>query len=715
MKRMVFLGLALMLGIVFSLTVTISVIAQAPVDTLLPPVTDTDGRAGACYTFYPGPQGQDRYYLPLAVDAGARWDRFDFSWPRLEPADNVWNFAPHDALVADLRNAGIENIVGILQMTPDWAATQCAPGRNLTVQQQSGDWYPPAPRPFLVPLNDERAHLLASPTWDTVESRTPPQGLYRDWTVGDFNGNQWAEFVYTVVSRYKQQVKHWEMWNEAEWNVFWCGTDQDYAQLLKVGYRATKAACPECTVLFAGLHYWADPTFFERVLDILNDDPAAPANNYFFDVLSVHFYSRSSAAYTLVNHLRERMQHYVPDRPVWLTETGVPVWGDPQAYNPKYDFSATQDEAAAYLMQSYANAIAAGVERYFFFRTNDVDMGEYFGLMRNDRSLRPAYSAYQVATTYLISPTATSRVVAGSNVRVTLWDTPHGKVSVLWNTGPTPSTYTLAAASPQITLVNRWGITQTRTSTDGAYTFTLPGATANLVSNPDDYIIGGDPLIVIEALPVATMRSLPAVTYTPAFTVAWGGQGDAPDVWRYDVEVRDDETGAWTLWQQATPLTAAVFSGAHGRTYEFRARAIDSLGNLGDWPPTPQARTTLYLASTLRFSAGPFFADENRGDREGTLTLILDEHILTGVSMHFVDSAGRNVVPPGVGNTWEFITMIRAGETYRLKLTATTPLTDYVRILPFTWPRGAEVYTVALGELGLWPVRRVYMPLVMRR
>lgn len=460
MKRTttLFSSLAFVLGTTFLLATTASVVAQPVAVTPLPPVTSTDGRAGACYSFYPGPLGQDRYYLPLAVQAGARWDRFDFSWPRLEPTDNTWSFAPYDTLVNDLHDAGIENIVGILQMTPQWAATQCALSQNVTTLQQSGDWYPPAPRPFLTPLGDEIS-LTMTPqdTWDDTWVRTPPRGLYNTWAVGNFNDNQWAEFVYTIVSRYKPQVKHWEMWNEAEWALFWCGSERDYAQLLKVGYQATKAACPDCTVLFAGLHYWADPTFFERVLDIINDDPSASLNNDFFDVMSVHFYSRSSDAYNLANHIRNRMKMYVPDHPLWLTETGVPVWGDPQAYNPKYDYAATQDEAAAYLIQSYANALAAGVERYLFFRTNDADMGEVFGLIRNDRSLRPAYNAYQVAVTYLISPTFTTRVAAGSNMRVTLWDTPHGKVNVLWNTGPVASTYTLTTARSKIVLVNRWG------------------------------------------------------------------------------------------------------------------------------------------------------------------------------------------------------------------------------------------------------------------
>ena len=723
MKRTtaILLTVVLALGMIFLLMLTTSVAAQPVTDTVLPPVTHTDGRAGVSYSFYPGPEGQERYYLPLAVQAGARWDRFDFNWPRLEPEDNAWSFGAYDTLVNDLHNAGIQNIVGILEMTPEWAATECVTDPNTLPLQPTGDWYPQAPRPFLVPLEDERAQALASPdSWYYEWARTPPSGLYRPWTVTNFNGNQWAEFVYTVVSRYKSQVKFWEMWNEVEWDLLWCGTEQDYAQLLKVGYRAAKAACPECTVLYAGLHFWADQTYFERVLDILNDDPAAPANNYFFDVMSLHSYSRSDHTYSLVNHIRNRMKVYVPDRPIWLTETGVPVWGDPKAYNDKYDYAATQNEAAAYLIQSYANALASGVERYLFFRTNDADMGEYFGLIRNDRSVRPAYSAYQVAATYLISPTFTTRVPTGTNLRVTLWGTPRGKVSVLWNTGPVPSTYTLPATIPNATLVNRWGATQTLTATSGVYTFTLPGATANLISNPDDYIIGGDPLIVIESEtvnqpPTSSVQQLPPVTFTPAFTVIWGGHDNESGIWFYDVQVRAGEDGAWVLWKSATTATSAVFTGTDGSTYYFRVRATDRVGNREAWPATPQTWTTIKLSSTLHLTVGPFFADENRNDIWDIPGTQIGELMLTGVSLRFLDSLGRDVVSPVIADTWEFTTTVFPGETYRLNMTAATTTTDYIRILSFNWPLSEEPYAESLGMVGLWPLRRLYMPVVMRR
>ena len=696
------LALAFAFGLFFLLLSTQPAVAEPTNVTPLPPVTEPDGWAGACYSFYENPE---RPYVQMALDAGSRWDRFDFNWPNIEPSDNNWNLAAYDSLVNDLHSAGT-SMIGIPLWTPDWAATGGLRGLQVpSFDRRPPGWYAPGPRASWTPM----AISAAS---------SPPEGLGLPWN--DPN-NHWANYVYTIVSRYGDRVKHWEMWNEAEWDYFWTGSEADYAQLLKVGYRATKAACPDCTVLFAGLHYWDDPTFFERVLDVLNDDPVAPQSNYFFDVMSVHLYSRSSNPYSIVNSIRSRMKAYVPDHPIWLTETGASIYDGP-APGVRTDYSVTEAESAAYLIQSYASALAADVKRYYWFRVHDADMAEHFGLVRNDRSLRPAYVAYQVATTVLVSPTFVTRAPTGSHVRVTLWGTPRGKVSVLWNESPVTGVYTLPAALPTATLVDRWGVTRTVTATDISdsaaeylvYTATLPAATASRVSDPNDYFVGGDPLIVIESEapnepPAATIRPLPALTYVRTFTVTWEGQDNQSGVWLYDVQVRDGD-GDWSTWQHSTTATSGQFTGQHGHTYYFRVQATDRVGNRGTWPEDSQAHTTLHLPNTLHLSIAVFFADENRNDLWDEPTSVTNEITLTAVDLRFLNEASQDVVSPTVGSRCEFTAAVHSGQVYRLW--ASSP--GYMRVLSFTWPGGGEVVTVRLPALGLWPLTRTYLPSVLR-
>ncbi len=702
------LALTSVLGLVTSLAATQAAVAASAVVTPLPPVEETDGRAGACYSFYyDPPEGPHRPFIQMARDAGSRWDRFDFIWPNIEPSNNAWDFDAYDTLVDDLDAAGME-MVGILLWTPDWAATGGVRGLSEGgFDRRPLGWYAPGPHADFAPLAAGASSL-------------PPQGLYLPW---DDVNNHWGNYVYTLVSRYGDRVKHWEMWNEPEWPYFWTGMSTDYAQLLKVGYQATKAACPDCTVLFGGLHYWMNTSYYRWVLSTLDADPTAQQNNHFFDVMSVHLYSRSSSIYDEVSTIRSWMGVYnVGDHPIWLTETGVPVWGDPQvAYKDKYDYAANMDEAAAYVLQSYANAWASDVGRYFFFRVHDSDMGEYFGLIRNDHTLRPAYVAYQVAATYLVSPTFTTRVISDSNSNVTLWGTPQGRVSVLWNGAPATSVYTLPAAISTATLVDRWGVTETVTATGEVYTFTLPGATANLVSNPNDYIIGGDPLIVIETEtpnepPTSTVHPLPGVTYLPTFTVTCEGGDDQAGVCFYDVQVRDGQ-GEWDEWLPLTAATSGQFIGQHGHTYYFRTRATDCVGNQEAWPDASQVSTTLDLSSTLHLSVGAFFADVNRDDVwnrpiTGTNSITSTGEItLTEVTVRLVDSSGRDVISPTVGAASEFTTTIYAGEAYQLRASSA----GHLRGMSLTWPRGGEVYTQAYETLGLWPWSQLHLPLILTR
>jgi hypothetical protein len=692
--------------------------------TPLSPVEHPDGRAGLSYSFYPDPStGTGRPFIQLAYGAGSRWDRFDFNWRYIEQTAGNYDYGPHDAVVTDLITSGI-SIVGILQMTPQWAATTSAREDGAEYYASPFEWRALAPRPT--------THAPAYPrpdSWVEPWTKMPPQGLYEEWddwvdTDGD-PINYWGRFVHNTVSHFTD-VTHWEMWNEAEWDLFWVGSEADYAQLLKIGYLATKDACPDCTVLFAGLHYWDDPTFFEDVLDIINDDPSAAANNYYFDVMSVHLYSSSANTYDIVNHIRSRMQLYVSLHPIWVTETGVPVWGDSSPsvpYVAKYDYAATQDEASNYILQSYANALAAGVERYVFFRTHDSDMAndpvfpQLFGLVRNDLSLRPGYVAYQVAARHLVSPTLTTSWTYGSGVRrVTLWGTPYGKVSVLWNTTPTQTGFEYPAILPSATLIDRWGVSQTITASGGAYSITMPAATANLVSDPSSYFIGGETYLVIEAdtaPPTATVHALPTTTYSFTIPVSWEGNDAETDIWLYDIQVREHSSGTWSSWLSMTSADSGGYTGGqHDTQYCFRARAWDSAGNHSAWPASAQACTTLDLERQLHLDLQTVFGDDDAsGVMDGAESTIT-------VQLQLLNSAGTDAITPTIAHSWEFTATLPAGDYTLSAATVDWPSPPpgwLPRLLPLNVPPSPDTLHKIIPQFGLLAHRSsIYLPLAMR-
>jgi uncharacterized repeat protein (TIGR01451 family) len=83
------------------------------------------------------------------------------------------------------------------------------------------------------------------------------------------------------------------------------------------------------------------------------------------------------------------------------------------------------------------------------------------------------------------------------------------------------------------------------------------------------------------------------------------------------VQARDGYEGSWTDWLTNTAATSGVFTGAHGHTYFFRARARDVYGNQGpagdeEWgqafttvltEPAPVLVMSRKSAAPRRFSA----------------------------------------------------------------------------------------------------------------
>jgi hypothetical protein len=698
----------------------------------LPPVTEADGRLGVAYGFYEDPpdSGQ-RPYLDLMIDAGARHDRWDFSWWAIQPeGQDQWNWGGHERIVRAENARGVD-VLGIFIWTPQWASTYTGPLQALPS--------PGAPPP---PGSAASAHALnpLSPAGPAPYNSFPPRNLDQPVYVdGEINPeNYWGYFVYHTAKHFDGQmdpalrVDAWEIWNEVEGDYFWSGSAQDYCRLLQVAYKAIKGepgatgGNPQATVLFAGLHYWADPAMYTQVLDCLTAaDPGGATHNYFFDVMSVHFYSRSDNTYDMVNLIRGEMAaRGMVDHPIWLTETGAPMYGDASPGQPvlnKWDYYLSIDEEAAYVLQSYANALAAGVDRYYFFRAHDADMLEPHGLIRNDHSLRPSYVAYQVAARYLQGENQATRVTGPTDTRVSLWGTPLGKISVLWNRTPQPVTYTLPAAMPTATLVDRHGVTQTLIAVNGAYTLPLPVATANRVTDPNDYIVGGDPLLLIETdtvSPTSSLSSLPAINQGLPITLTWTATDTQSGIWYTELQASPSPTGPWSTFAglaQTQGATQTVYYGQHAETYYFRARARDNVGNWEAWPLSYEVSTTVDADTELHWSVETLFNDSNRNgewDREPGTGSLQTEITLTQVSMRFVDEDWHTITAT-VGGSWHFTQTLLPGTYTFVAQWQDASGEDWMRQESLTLDGTLDPLFVHYEALGLLPRFKLYLPLAM--
>jgi hypothetical protein len=143
----------------------------------------------------------------LLHDLGFGWTKSFINWEGIEPEKGKFDWVDPDNIVKACSGQNL-NIVMRVQWTPEWARPKDTPSSH-----------PP----------------------------TDPQ---------DF-----ANFMKAVATRYKGQVKAYEIWNEQNINYEWGNRNPspaEYVTLLKAVYPAIKEADPEALVLSGGLSTTGD-------------------------------------------------------------------------------------------------------------------------------------------------------------------------------------------------------------------------------------------------------------------------------------------------------------------------------------------------------------------------------------------------------------------------------------------------------------------------
>ncbi len=404
----------------------------------------------------------------LFKQSGATWDRINFHWNAIQPdGPDDWksNDDSTDADIArDLAN-GI-SVVGVITNPPAWAT------RNGSV-----------------PSN------LSAPVSDP--------------------SNYWAAFTRRLASTYAGRIDNWIIWNEPDIDPgrpgsTWAGTEDEFYLLIKDASLAMKSVNPRARIIFAGTTYWSDALqnrklFLERVLDAgTRIDPTAAANGYYFDAVDIHIYSSPYQIYQIPQAYREAMARYNLSKPIWVSEMNIVPWDDRESTVPRGGFRASLDEQAAYMIEAVAMAKVSGIQRAAVYKMIDGNIigGEPFGLVRNDLSWRPAYRAFQVAMQYLNVP-GTATLQTQGDARIVTIANGSRRTIVAWSAAPTALDIPVTPQGTSARLVTKLGqVTSLGLPTDPTqpnYVLHLAPATDNTDDgNPNDYIVGGDPVILVE-------------------------------------------------------------------------------------------------------------------------------------------------------------------------------------------------------------------------
>ncbi|MSQ14493.1 MAG: hypothetical protein EXR50_01330 [Dehalococcoidia bacterium] len=463
------------------------------------------------------PPVAQRYQLARA--AGASWDRWALYWTDVEKTKGQLAYSAIDATVAADQAHGLKTLA-VLMSTPDWASTAPVPktmaanvGPRLGQKgpETAGEWSVMASAPSTATFAPKN---LYTPIF-TDGTDTPGAGK----TINQ--DNYWAMFVFQTAARYKGKIDSFEIWNEPDykpaeptgWFGFWSGSLDEYRRLLKVGYIAVKSANPGATVLMGGMAYWSNQTFFPQLLDIILKDGDSSRNSYYFDATSWHWYGRSRLLMDQTDWAKnELLKRKLQNKGVWITEAGMPVCNDAvvggQPYCSAGSHRGTSENQASFIIQAAAYALTAGVDKLFFFQLYDDAVGpfEYYGLIRNDGSIRPAYYAVQLAANYFRDPTWVYRTPSrgGKLELITMYLADGRRIRAVWDysgdAAVLRSQIGIPADSATAALVQY--DTTTTSINGGNYYYYLRLSPANLDDDSSggvDYIVGGSPQLLVES------------------------------------------------------------------------------------------------------------------------------------------------------------------------------------------------------------------------
>jgi hypothetical protein len=280
----------------------------------------------------------------LMESARVSMAREDFDWNRIEPRKGEYNWAVFDQAVQVTRAHNV-GMLGKLVYSASWASS--APAGTPSREAQ---FYPPVRLP------------------------------------------DYLDYVRAVVTRYRDDVHHWEVWNEPNLWRFWRPVRDPaaYAEMLKQTYAVIKSIDPTATVVLGGL-VGTDLTY----LDALRSHGAWTA----FDVLNIHsFVINAPEASGLVGWL-DRARAYTRrhgSKPVWVTEA---CWPTVAAASSPYP-PVTEAQQALYVPRAYLVAAGAGAERMFWYSLLDHDSGtgsryDSCGLVASDGRQKPAYDSFK--------------------------------------------------------------------------------------------------------------------------------------------------------------------------------------------------------------------------------------------------------------------------------------------------------------------------------
>ncbi|MFA7236191.1 MAG: sugar-binding protein [Phycisphaeraceae bacterium] len=329
---------------------------------------------------------------------GVRWYRVWLRWDDVQTAKGEYNWAGLDDVVNTAARHGIELYVCLLGGGHAWQSGS----RKAPWQMMGTAYYKPA---------DMEA---------------------------------WADYLTALATRYRGRVKHYQIWNEADASTgFFPFDTAQYVELLEISAKTLRAVDSSNVIGLSGFCGAFVPHRLNRTAH--DDDDKAwglaefygcqPQSSY--DILDYHFYSLNEPGQSWDNRVRDVRQvrayadsHGDAGKPIWNSETSFLTGeaGKEGAWKNVQLLSEAQQ--AARLVQWYAQSLAVGIQRNFWFRMR----GE-FGVTDGGFDPKPAFAAHAVLVQRLHGLRYVAAADLGANLRAYSFSGEGRFLTILWATG----------------------------------------------------------------------------------------------------------------------------------------------------------------------------------------------------------------------------------------------------------------------------------------
>ncbi len=296
-------------------------------------------------------QAEDvRLAASLIRKAGVGWVRDRMSWAQMQPAPDRLDLKHYRAFDALQHNAGLR-ILQVFHDCPLWASSA------LTGNEES--------RMHSAPANTMYAY----------------------------------NFFKRVAREFAEVCDYWEIWNEMDVPVFFLGTADEYAAILKASYLGIKQGNPQAKVLLGSVTFgsgeitWGGKTYQDDESDRYVEKIFENGGGEYFDIYNMHHYGSVDGLLDKIRRNKRLMQRFGCYKPIWITEMGFTSTARMTA-----DVHPSERSQAETLVKSYCLAFSEGIEKFFYFCfPSFIEHGvSFWGIFQEQNSHwepKPAYVA----------------------------------------------------------------------------------------------------------------------------------------------------------------------------------------------------------------------------------------------------------------------------------------------------------------------------------